>query len=147
MLTVIFDLWHVALTALNLSGLPRNARSFKLLKAATGYMIKFFGLYVFWIQEKGRIVRWVYFELRKYDSASPSYNLFTGRSSIVEHTQPESVYYIDKFVQPTHLYLHSNMYDYPETAKKENITSHDQWEQTVVVYEPFRTPVFAPIYI
>ena len=46
---------------------------------------------------------------------------------------------MDKFMQPMHLYLHSNPLDYPETAKKrkaENATAYAEgWDQTVVVYE------------
>lgn len=135
------------MSAANLCGLPRNSNIFRFLKYVSGYGIKFFAFYVFWIQEKGRIVRWVYFELRGYDTGSPAYNLFLGRSELIEPEQPHSVYFLNKFVQPTHLYMHSNMWDYPETARKENITSNEDWEHTVVVYEPFRTPHFAPKYI
>jgi hypothetical protein len=55
---------------------------------------------------------------------------------------------MDKFMQPMHLYLHSNPLDYPETAAKrkaENATAYAEgWDQTVVVYEPFRAPGFVP---
>lgn len=147
MITVLFDAWHVLLTQLSLSGMPRNSFKFRFVKGALGMALKIFSFYVIWVQEKGRLVRWVYFEQRKYDSASPTYNLFSGRSALIPAEQPHSIYYLDKFVQPTHLYSHSSIYDYPLTAKKENITSNKDWEHTVVVYEPFRTPMFAPKYI
>lgn len=54
---------------------------------------------------------------------------------------------MDKFLQPTHLFVHSNMHDYPTTAKRENITDPKDWKQTVVTYEPFRIPVFIPHYL
>ena len=46
-------------------------------------------------------------------------------------------------MQPTHLYLHSNPLDYPETAKKRN-QSFSNWDQTIVLYETFRAPMFIP---
>ena len=45
------------------------------------------------------------------------------------------------------MYFHSNPLDYPETAKKRNQTSNKDWDQTVVVYEAFRGPVFVPNFI
>ena len=54
---------------------------------------------------------------------------------------------MDKFIQPTHLYLHSNPLDYPETAKARNQHTSAEWDQTVVVYEAFRAPVFIPDYL
>ena len=48
------------------------------------------------------------------------YNLFNGRSELIGKEQPHSVYFMDKFIQPTNLYLHSNPLDYPETAKARN---------------------------
>jgi len=47
-------------------------------------------------------------------------------------------------MQPTHLYLHSNPSDYPKTAQARNQTSSADWDQTVVIYEAFRAPVFIP---
>lgn len=38
--------------------------------------------------------------------------MFSGRSDVYGQEQPESVYFMDKFMQPTHLYLHSNPLDY-----------------------------------
>jgi hypothetical protein len=35
---------------------------------------------------------------------------------------------MDKFIQPTHLYMHSNPKDYPEVAKRKNITSNKDWD-------------------
>jgi hypothetical protein len=70
--------------------------------------------------------------------------LFMARSKLIGDEQPHSVYFIDKFIQPTHLYLHSNPLDYPETAKKDNSTG---WDQTVVTYEAFRMPKFSPKFI
>jgi hypothetical protein len=47
-------------------------------------------------------------------------------------------------MQPTHLYLHSNPMDYPETAKRKNQFSNSEWDQTVVITEAFRAPMFIP---
>lgn len=69
--------------------------------------------------------------------------MFARRSQVYGEDQPESVYFIDKFMQPTHLYLHSNPLDYPQTAKKRNQTSKN-WDQTIVLYEAFRAPMFIP---
>ena len=54
---------------------------------------------------------------------------------------------MDKFMQPTHLYLHSNPSDYPKTAQKRNQKSNKEWDQTVVVYEAFRAPKFIPAHL
>lgn len=51
---------------------------------------------------------------------------------------------MDKFIQPTHLYMHSNPKDYPKTAARKNLTNSKNWDQTVVTYEAFRAPVFVP---
>lgn len=51
---------------------------------------------------------------------------------------------MDKFMQPTHLYLHSNPMDYPKTAAKRNQFSSSEWDQTIVTYEAFRAPMFIP---
>ena len=83
----------------------------------------------------------------KQDSGLEVYNLFEGRSEVIGDEQPHSVYFMDKFMQPTHLYLHSNPADYPETAKARNQTSSEEWDQTVVVYEAFRAPVFIPDFL
>jgi len=68
--------------------------------------------------------------------------LFSGRSELLGPDQPHSVYFMDKFMQPTHLYLHSNQLDYPHQP-----TGPQGWEQTVVTYEAFRVPKFAPQFI
>lgn len=107
-----------------------------------GWMIKFFAMYVAVKQERGRLIRWIYNNHYKQDSGQDSYNMFTGRSEVI-NDQPESVYFMDKFIQPTHLFLHSNPLDYPETAKAKGIKSSKEWEQTVVTYEAFRAPKFA----
>lgn len=97
--------------------------------------------------EYGRIVRGIYYnEQKKYDSSMPMYSLFMERGNLIKE-QPESIYFMDKFLQPTHLFVHSNMHDYPTTAKKENITDPKDWKQTVVTYEPFRIPVFIPHFL
>lgn len=111
-----------------------------------GWMIKFFAMYVAVKQERGRLIRWVYNNHYKQDSGLDSYNMFTGRSEIIKE-QPESVYFMDKFIQPTHLFLHSNPLDFPETAKAKGITSNKDWEQTVVTYEAFRAPKFVPSFL
>ena len=36
--------------------------------------------------------------------------------------------------------------DYPKTAEKRNQTN-ENWDQTVVVYESFRVPIFVPDYL
>ena len=54
---------------------------------------------------------------------------------------------MDKFIQPTHLFLHSNPLDYPETAKQKGIKTNKDWEQTVVTYEAFRAPKFVPSHL
>ena len=146
-MTFLFDSRHVILTVLQMNGFTKRSNTYKLLRILTGYAIKLFALQVVFLQEKGRVVRWLYYELRKYDSGIYPYNLFFGRSPLLGNEQPESVYFMDKFLQPTHLYLHSNMYDYPETARKEGITSNKDWKQTVVTYEAFRMPGFAPKFI
>ena len=55
--------------------------------------------------------------------------------------------FIDKYINPTHLYMHSNMDDYPATRDRENITSNENWDQTVVIYEALRTPKFAQRFV
>ena len=114
MITYLFDARQVFLTVLHINGFKTGF--IDIMRTLTGYAVKFFALYVVFVQEKGRIVRWIYFELRKYDSGIYSYSLFNQRSPLIGIEQPESVYFMDKFIQPTHLYLHSNMHDYPETA-------------------------------
>ena len=47
---------------------------------------------------------------------------------------------MDKFMQPTHLYLHSNALDYGGKLG-------DSHQQTTVVYEAFRAPMFIPAHI
>ena len=90
-------------------------------------MIKFFAMYVAVKQERGRLIRWIYNNHYKQDSGQDSYNMFSGRSEVI-NDQPESVYFMDKFIQPTHLFLHSNPLDYPETAKAKGIKSSKEWE-------------------
>lgn len=111
-----------------------------------GWMIKFFAMYVAVKQERGRLIRWVYNNHYKQDSGLEQYNMFTQRSELIKE-QPESVYFMDKFIQPTHLFLHSNPLDYPETAMKKGINSNKNWEQTVVTYEAFRAPKFIPSFL
>jgi hypothetical protein len=60
--------------------------------------------------------------------------MFASRSEKYGLEQPESVYFMDKFMQPTHLYLHSNKLDYANASEK----------KTVVLYEAFRAPMFIP---
>jgi len=110
-------------------------------------MIKFFALFVVVKQERGRIIRWMMNNRYKQDSGLEVYNLFGGRSELIGEEQPHSVYFMDKFMQPTHLYLHSNPADYPKTAQARNQTSSADWDQTVVIYEAFRAPVFIPAHL
>ena len=98
MLTVLFDIWAVVLRQINLWGLPRNSFTFKTIKALSGCAIKFFACYVIWIQEKGRIVRMIFYEISGTNDSIPPYNLFNGRSELIEPEQPHSVYFLNKFV-------------------------------------------------
>jgi hypothetical protein len=43
--------------------------------------------------------------------------------------------------------MHSSPKDYPITAEKKGIKSNSEWEQTIVTYEAFRAPMFAPEHI
>jgi hypothetical protein len=69
-------------------------------------------LFVVVQQERGRVIRWTLNNHYKQDSGLEAYNMFSGRSEIYGKEQPESVYFMDKFMQPTHLYLHSSPLDY-----------------------------------
>jgi len=93
------------------------------------------------------MIRWIMNNRYKQDSGQEVYNLFNGRSELIGNEQPNSVYFMDKFMQPTHLYLHSNPLDYPESAAARNQHTNKDWDQTVVVYEAFRAPVFIPDYL
>ena len=44
--------------------------------------------------------------------------MFSGRSDKYGKEQPESVYFLDKFMQPTHMYVHSNPLDYGKSASE-----------------------------
>ena len=61
-------------------------------------MIKFFALFVVVKQERGRIIRWMLNNRYKQDSGLETYNLFGGRSELIGEEQPESVYFMDKFI-------------------------------------------------
>jgi hypothetical protein len=143
MITLLFDARDILLKTLELHSFNLDSKVLRFAKAGTGWLIKGFAFYVLATQERGRVVRWIFFETRKFDTGALSYNLFLERHSGIEE-QPHSVYFLDKFIQPTHLYLHSNRHDYPKTAAKENITSSKHWKQTVVTYEALRQPRFAP---
>lgn len=97
-----------------------------IVKMATGYGIKLWVLYILYKQEKNRYYKFILLQYQKYDSGIESYNMFHGRSELIPE-QPESVFYIDKFMQPNHLYLHS-----------------DNKDKTVTLYEAFRGPRFVP---
>ena len=84
MITLLFDGRYIILQTLKSHGFDINSKVLQFSKAFTGYGIKFFTLYVLWIQEKGRIVRWIYFEQRKYDSGSASYNIFMERHPMID---------------------------------------------------------------
>lgn len=58
------------------------------------------------------------------------YNLFNGRSKLIPPEDPESIYFMDKFMQANHLYMHRE-------GGYENIP--------VVMYQAFRSPVFVPM--
>ena len=92
-------------------------------------------------------MRDIYLGYYKYDSGLEFYNLFNSRSKLIGEEQPHSIFYMDKFSQPTHLYMHSNMNDYPVTRDRENITKSSDWDQTVVLYEALRTPKFAQRFV
>jgi hypothetical protein len=146
MITWCFDTRDVLINWLDLKGFTRSSKCNRTISWVSGWAIKSFALFVLIKQERGRMIRWMLNNKYKQDSGQEAYNLFSGRSDLIGPEQPESVYFMDKFMQPTHLYLHSNPLDYPETAKRRN-QSHADWDQTVVVYEAFRAPVFIPDYL
>jgi hypothetical protein len=127
MITWCFDCASVILEGLKISGWATSSNVYKRSRKFMGWMIKFFAMYVAVKQERGRLIRWIYNNHYKQDSGQDSYNMFTGRSEVI-NDQPESVYFMDKFIQPTHLFLHSNPLDYPETAKAKGIKSSKEWE-------------------
>lgn len=79
-------------------------------------MIKFLGLFIVVKQERGRVIRGTLNNHYKQDSGQETYNMFSGRSELYGTEQPESVYFLDKFMQPTHMYLHSNSRDYGQAG-------------------------------
>lgn len=140
-LTWCFDCRQVLLEWLRLRGLnPATSYVYGSIRFLTGWAIKLFGLFVVVQQERGRVIRWTLNNHYKQDSGLEAYNMFNGRSEIYGTEQPESVYFMDKFMQPTHLYLHSSPLDYGGQIG-------DKWDQTVVVYEAFRAPMFIPAHI
>ena len=121
MLTWCFDARDVLLRSIrNSNYISPRGFSFRSLRWLTGWGIKFFALFVVVKQEKGRIIRWVLNNRYKMDSGLETYNMFAGRSELIGDEQPHSVFFMDKFMQPTHLYLHSNPSDYPKTALERN---------------------------
>jgi hypothetical protein len=121
MITWCFDTRDVFLKTLEINGYhPHKSSFYKNIKWMTGWAVKFFAMFVLIKQERGRLIRWIQNNRYKQDSGLEQYNVFSGRSEMIGVEQPESVYFMDKFMQPTHLYLHSNPMDYPETAKKRN---------------------------
>mmetsp|Transcript_38951 Transcript_38951/g.59218 ORF Transcript_38951/g.59218 Transcript_38951/m.59218 type:complete len:232 (-) Transcript_38951:454-1149(-) len=143
MITWCFDTRDVVLKYLQINT-KASKKSIGWVKWGISWGIKSFALFVVIKQEQGRLVRWIFNNHYKYDSGLDAYNMFSGRSEKVSEEQPESVYFLDKFIQPTHLFMHSNPKDYPKTAEKKGITSNKDWDQTVVVYEAFRAPKFVP---
>ena len=95
-----------------MQGLSKQSHIYGLIRVLSGWMIKTFGLFVVVQQERGRVIRWTLNNHYKQDSGQEAYNMFAARSEKYGLEQPESVYFMDKFMQPTHLYLHSNPLDY-----------------------------------
>jgi len=130
------------------AGLHKKYKTvYSYFRWATGLAIKSLAIYIVIKQEQGRIIRFILNNNYKMDSGLDVYNMFSGRSMKVGGEQPESVYFMDKFLQPTHLYMHSNPMDYPKTAQKKGQLSNSEWDQTVVVYEAFRAPKFVPDFV
>jgi len=119
MITWMLDCREVGLKVLQLRGAdPRSSLLYRSMAWTSGWLVKGFAIYVMFVQEQGRIVRLITNNHYKNDSSLETYNMFLGRSELVGDEQPESVYFLDKFMQPTHLYLHSHPRDYPKTAAR-----------------------------
>jgi hypothetical protein len=128
MITWCFDCREVILKWMEIKGVNRKGRGYYWSWYVSGWMTKYFALYVVYKAERSRILRFVFNQYYKYDSSLDSYNVFMGRSELIGPEQPESVFFMDKFIQPTHLYFHSHPLDYPETAKRRNQTSNKNWD-------------------
>jgi len=101
---------------------------YAIIKKITGIIIKIWVIKVIFSQETNRMKKILFYQYQKYDSAVEAYNLFHGRSELIpEHAH--SIMFIDKFMQPNHLYMHRYPGDGP---------------QTVVLYTAFRGPSFVP---
>ena len=121
--------WNAYLVILNLMKVVGKARR----RVYDGFKTLFFAhavLYTHYVCfkcEQSRQLKYLMISAYSYDTGHDSYSTFFGRSSLVPDEQPHSVYFLNKFTQPMHLMLHSHPWDYPETARKENITSPADW--------------------
>ena len=86
MITWCFDTREVLVELIKMRKGSKEVISW--VKWLSGWGIKSFALFVVVKQEQGRLSRWVFNNRYKYDSGLESYNLFSGRSSIIGDEQP-----------------------------------------------------------
>lgn len=98
MITWCFDTREVILTFILSKGMKKSSYSYNFLNWLTGSLIKIGAIYVFIKQERGRLIRWMLNNRYKNDSGLEVYNLFSGRSDKIGAEQPESIYFMDKFM-------------------------------------------------
>ena len=71
---------------------------FGYIKSISAWALKVYIFKLLIMQEYRRMEKIITFQYFKYDSGLEAYNLFSGRSDLIGKDQPESVFFIDKFM-------------------------------------------------